>query len=655
MDSGNPGSPSGSLMAQQSKLLSAYAPFSLMPPGDVQALLLGAREVYFAPQEVIFKPGQAAPDHVYIVKQGQVTADAGQAGHASAFYYDAGQMFPVGAALAASAVHSRHTAVVDTFCWKVPAARLQEVAARSVPLAEALTQESRMLLQLSRKALQTALSSEVFSHFSMERPLSALGSKQPLSCLPGTLLGEALRSMQSRRVGSIVVCDEAGRCQGIFTLKDVIGKVVLPQVALDAPISSVMTSPVHTLLATDTVEDAALLMARHGVRHVPVVDSREDGRLLNIVSERDLYALQRLTLNQVSTAARNAADVEQMRKVAQDIRLLARNLVSQGVQAKSLTHLISHLNDVLTERLVALMLQRHGLPLDGLCWLSFGSEGRSEQTIATDQDNGLIFVPPDDASGLEAQRQRWMAFARDVNEALDACGYPLCKGNIMASNPECCLTLQEWQSRFDRWIHHGSPEDLLRANIYFDLRALAGNTGLGAALRAHVGANANTVPRFLHLMAQDMLQRSVPLSWLGHIETSTQEGREVIDLKLQGTAIYVDAARLRSLSLGVSACNTRERFEACARVAGKDPKTAQGRAEAFEYLQMLRLRVQMAQVDASGSGAVQVASQAVAGLVPGQPNAIAVNELSDIDRKLLKESLRVARELQQEMRMDFGA
>ncbi|MFM2111351.1 MAG: hypothetical protein RLZZ271_11 [Pseudomonadota bacterium] len=632
--------PSLSLVDQQVQLLVRYTPFAQMRREDVLCLMRDAHEAYYAPGEAAYASGAEAPDHISIIKQGYVNASA-QEVSSTAFHYEPGQMFPLGAALSGTPVHVCYRAVTDVFCWNVPVGLLLEVAARSVPLAEALTQESRLLLQLSRKALQTALASEVFSHFSMERPLSELGSKSPLTCLSGDSLATALSAMQTRKVGSILVCDAHGRCEGIFTLKDVIGKVVMAGTRLDTPMSKVMSTPVHALSVTDTVEDAALLMARYGVRHVPVLSSLQDARVVNIISERDLYALQRLSLNQVSTAARSAADIPQMQLVARDIRILARNLVSQGVQAKSLTRLISHLNDVLTERLVHLMLERHGLSATQMCWLSFGSEGRTEQTIATDQDNGLVY------SG-EFGKQRWVDFARDVNQALDACGYPLCKGNIMASNPQCCLTLAEWQTRFDHWIEQGSPEDLLRANIFFDLRPLAGRKELGGALTKYIDDKAQTVPRFLHLLAQDMLSRSVPLNWLGNLETSTHDGHQIMDIKLQGTAVFVDAARLRALAMGVFSRNTRERFEQCALRSGKDMKIAQDRADAFEFLQMLRLRVQMAQLDveAGGSG--------VAGWVSGLPNAVDVDQLGDIDRKLLKMAMRSARELQQEMRMDFG-
>ena len=166
-------------------------------------------------------------------------------------------------------------------------------------------------------------------------------------------------------------------------------RVALAQPPMDTPIERLMTQPVHTLDAAQSVQDAVLLMSRHGLRHVPVT---EHGRVVAMVSERDLFALQRLSARRLGSRLREAADLQELVAAAPDIRRLARTLLAQGLSARSLTELVSHLNDLLTERVVQLAAQQHGLDLRRACWLAFGSEGRSEQTIATDQDNGLVFA-----------------------------------------------------------------------------------------------------------------------------------------------------------------------------------------------------------------------------------------------------------------------
>jgi CBS domain-containing protein len=226
-----------------------------------------------------------------------------------------------------------------------------------------------------------------------------------------------------------------------------------------------MSTDVKTLSVDDTAETAGLMMSQHHIRHLPVLRGKE---IVGIISERDLFSLQRLSLNNISSAIRGADDVASLKECANNIRKFARNLLGQGVQARQLTGLISHLNDVLTAQLITLFTKKHDLDLERFAWISLGSEGRSEQTIATDQDNALILLDSE-----VMNKERYLAFANEVNQALDQCGYPLCKGNIMASNPELCIGQQEWLHRFERWIEQGNPEDLLKASIFFDFRALA--------------------------------------------------------------------------------------------------------------------------------------------------------------------------------------
>ncbi len=620
-------SPSASLLANLRQELTRYTPFAEMAAADVDFFLAQSEQLYFAPGERLVEPASGVVSQIFFIRSGAVSGQRGLAElSGGAFQYETGEIFPISAAIARRAVTATYEATDDTFVLALPVAAMQTLAQVSLPFADFLNRRVLKFLDLSRQALQVAYSSQALAEQSLETPLGELARRTPVTCRPQTPLREALTEMHQRRIGSMLVTGARGEPLGILSREDILGKVVLPQVPLETPISAVMVAPVHHLSHEHTAEDAALLMSRHTIRHVPIT---RDGVVIGIVSERDLFAMQRLSLKHVSTSIRGAADVDTLKLVAQDIRRFARSLLSQGVQARQLTALISHLNDVLTERLLELKATQHGIELGRLCWLALGSEGRNEQTIATDQDNALIL--PDDIT--PAQRDAALVFARDVNEALDACGYPLCKGGIMAGNPACCLTLREWRERFSLWIEHGAPQDLLNASIYFDFRPLAGQMELAQTLRAEVNLAASRVPRFLKQMALNALTRTPPLSWVGGI-AADEEGR--IDLKLQGTAIFVDAARLYALSQGLSTTATRERLEAVGPVLGVTAAEYEAWVRGFEFMQMLRLQIQL---EGTASGE--------------QPNHIVVARLNDIDRRILKETFRVARSLQQRIQLDY--
>jgi CBS domain-containing protein len=137
-------------------------------------------------------------------------------------------------------------------------------------------------------------------------------------------------------------------------------------------------------------------------------------------------------------------------------------------------------------------------------------------------------------------------------------------------------------------------------------------------------------------MALNGLSQSAPLNWLGQIDTTRVEGLDTLDLKLQGTAIFVDIARLYALANGVVVTGTRERFESVGQLLGVPEPEHKAWVGGFEFLQMLRLRAQL-----EGTA------------VGGNANRIAVNHLNDIDRRILKETLRVLRMLQQRVKLDY--
>jgi CBS domain-containing protein len=625
-------SPSSNLLLNLRTELSRAPPFAQMSAAHVDALLAAATEVYYAPGETVLAPQDGVARHLLIVRSGAIT---GRRGEQVAFEIEAGEMFPVGAVLAQRAVTAIYTAEDDVFALLVPAQQVRELTTRSAPFADFLNGRVQKLLDDSRRALQASATSQTLAQQSLEAPLSSLPQRTPVTLPPDAGIAQALALMHERRIGSVLVVGDDGAALGILTRHDVIGRITLPQLPMDTPLARVMTAPVHTLTMAHTAHEAALAMSRHGCRHVPVTEVGSS-RVVSIVSERDLFALQRLSLKQVSTAIRAARDVDTLRHLADDVRGFARNLTAQGLGARALTELISYLNDLVTERLVVLIAQDEGLDLDHACWLAFGSEGRGEQTVATDQDNGLVF----DSDEPERDRPRWLAFARRVNEALDACGYPLCKGNVMASNPQCCLTGPEWQQRFVAWMEQGAPQDLLNASIYFDLRPVAGRAELAAPLRALITERAQRLPRFMKQMADNALQRRPPLNWRGGIDATERDGRRVLDLKLQGTAIYVDVARLFALAHGVASHGTRERLIESAQRMNVPAQEGQAWAAGFEMLQTMRLQVQLQ----GGSGAG----------VPGDnPNLIDLGALNQIDRRVLKETLRVARELQQRLELDY--
>jgi CBS domain-containing protein len=469
----------------------------------------------------------------------------------------------------------------------------------------------------------------------MDRPLSAVIRRPPVTCRPSDSIESVLRTMGAEALGSLIVTGDAREPLGIFTLHDLLSRVALPRKDLAEPISSVM-SPVRVELAsTATAYDAALAMVRQGVRHVIVVDG---GKLTGIVSEKDLFDIQRLSLRQLSNEIKDAPDVEALAVLAGEVRRLAQSRLVEGVSSEHLTLLISSLNDLLTQRVLELEFAGRDLRGIAVCWIALGSEGRLEQTLSTDQDNGLIFELPGGLTAAAA-REILLPIARRANTSLAACGFPLCPGEIMAGNARWCLSAEEWRREFAHWIDSGNPEALLHGSIFFDFRALYGENRLASELRDWLTKKAAANFRFLHQMAENALHNGPPLGLVRDFQVeSAGEHKGTLDLKINGTTIFVDAARIFALATGGAATSTAERLRAAAGVLTLPPEEVEAWIGAFYHLLSLRLRCQQRIRCPVGSG-----------------NRVNPARLDRLERSILKESLRQAKNVQSRLAADYLA
>jgi CBS domain-containing protein len=627
--------PAPSLVARLRQSLAPHEPFASMRDEDLDVLLLNACVRYFMDGDVVLAPSTQRPSHAFVVRQGLVVTRAPN-GSAPAWERGVGEMFPLSALLEQRGVTHVYSARGDTFLIAFPVATFDALLQRSAAFADFCRRRVAQLVDLSHTRLQGEFAAAVTESAHPSTALADIVRGAPVTGRESMPIGEALRLMESRRIGSIVMVDAGERPLGIFTRQDVVGRVVLPQVALDTPLSSLTTRPVVTLPRESTASEAALEMTRRGIRHIVVVDAT--GRTSGVVSERDLFALQRLSVREIASALRRAPDVDALVQHGADIRALSHSLVAQGVASDALTRMISSLNDQLLQRLIEVVAPAHALDGIRYCWIGMGSEGRSEQTIATDQDNGIVFQASGDEDALRA---RLLPFARDVNQALDAIGYPLCKGGVMAMNERWCASLDEWQRAFRGWIERGDPQSLLDAAIFFDFRSLYGDATLAHTLRHDVAMRAKATPRFLKQMADNALMRRPPLNWFGEVSGVDVGGlRDAIDLKLSGTALFVDAARILALSSGVTETSTASRLTGVGTALGILASETRAWVASFEYLQLLRLRTQYRRA----SGALAASAN---------PNAVPLDDLSTLDQRIVKEAMREARRLQQRLELDY--
>jgi CBS domain-containing protein len=609
-----------------------HAPFSRMDEQAFAFLIPRLKLAYFAKDSMIVDRNAEFPPLV-IIQSGAVASQTAGLDTLPDRVLTPGECFPVGALAAGGRPTRSYRAVEDVFAYLLAVDDFQALRRLSPPFEAYCTEAVTVLAQQSLAELQRHYSQIAADQHSLTRPLGELLPRAPVTCSSDTPLGEAIARMREHGVRSVIVVGPAGEAAGIFTLNDLRDRVVLQQLPLSTPVGDVATTNPLTLPAHATAADAIQQMAASGFHQVIVTDH---GRVAGIVSERDLFALQRVSLRQVHHSIRSARSIAALAHVAGDIRNLTANLLAQGVGAEPLTRTIAALNDALTRQVLTLVLQDHPLAGMNWCWLALGSEGRGEQTLATDQDNALIFAGDANLAETLRTRHELLGFAREANEALDRLGFPLCKGGIMAGNPQWCLTADEWRARFTTWLAEPTPEALLNANIFFDFRPLAGDAALADALRDWLLARTQDNKLFLRLMVANALEAEPPLGLIRAFVVDDEPPHEgTLDLKTRGTRLFVDAGRVLALALGIGETGTADRLRRAGDKLGVERRHVDATVEAFHFLQVLRLRTQ----ERGAAAAV---------------NRIDPYALNEVDQRMLKEAFRQARKLQQRLKETYS-
>jgi CBS domain-containing protein len=466
-------------------------------------------------------------------------------------------------------------------------------------------------------------------------------ARAPVSCSATTAVAEVARLMSEERVGSVIVMDADGRPAGIVTDRDLRRKVVAAERdPRTTRADAVMSTPLITTVPAAYAFDALVAMTRSDIHHLAVV---EEARLVGVVSSHDVLRWESTHPVVLSREIGAASSLAVLQAVAARTTVLVRRLVEHGAAALDVALLVAELNDRMVSRALdfttaALTAAGAGAPPLPYCWLLFGSEARREQTLRTDQDNGLVYADPP-AEVRAAAEVYFARFAAEAIRSLVAIGFPRCSADVMASNPRWCQPLSAWEIRFRRWIDHPSPQELLEASIFFDVRPVAGAVALADTLGGVVRADAPKSRVFLGLLAHDVVSRRVPLTIFGNIATlGSGPHRGRVDVKGAGCLQLVGAARVAALELGLPETNTVDRIRAAAAHGLYTPEEATEIGDAYQHLLRLRLVHQLARL-ADGAEA---------------DNYVDPARLSHADALLFRDALKTVERVQAGLRARFS-
>lgn len=391
---------------------------------------------------------------------------------------------------------------------------------------------------------------------------------------------QAAQLMTEKRVSSLLV-EQDERLTGILTDRDLRTRVLAANLPATTPVQQVMTPKPHTIDKHAYLFEAVQLMSRFNIHHLPVL---EQGLSFSMITATDIIRSQQDHPVYLIGEIHRQASIDGLEQCALQINNLALVMGKQQVPAHEAGHIITTITDALTQRLIKLAQQELGPAPCVFSWLCFGSQARMDQSINADQDNALLLEK--EPSGIVGDY--FAKLADFVCQGLARCGIKLCPGNIMASNPELRMSLKGWSGKFAKWISSPSPDAILKASIFFDMRVVEGSKGLFNALQQDILARTNHA-LFLMQLTQTSLQRTAPLSFLRNfILEHDGKQKKGLDLKKRGISLITDIVRVYALANGITEVNTRQRLQQLAATGVIDSKESQNLSDAFDVLAQLR-------------------------------------------------------------------
>jgi CBS domain-containing protein len=371
---------------------------------------------------------------------------------------------------------------------------------------------------------------------------------------------------------------------------------------------------VLTLPGDTPVHSALLTMLEEGIHHLPVTDGSD---ILGVVSATDLLRHQSRNPLYLMRQLEQLESPEALAGYGAHAAAMVERLFDGGLKVGQIGRIFSSLSDALVRRLLRLAEKDLGPPPCPYAWLVFGSEGRMEQALLTDQDNALCYE--EDFPGA---KEYFAQLAERVVGDLITAGFPPCPGGCMATNWN--KSLDAWEEQVASWIRTPTPDNLMVSSIFFDFRAVAGTLSMERVERIIEDARDNQL--FMAHLARVSLRFKPPLGLFRRI--MTEDGQ--VDLKKRGIASLVAAARVYALEAGTRRRPTRERIEFAmeAGVLGED--VGRGLIETYRFLLQLRLKEQLDRVRAGEE----------------PTNRIRLARLSSLEQRHLKDAFQAIREMQ---------
>ncbi|MFV0574025.1 MAG: DUF294 nucleotidyltransferase-like domain-containing protein [Vibrio sp.] len=534
---------------------------------------------------------------------------------------DEGDIFGQMGLLMKGKVRLPATAIEDTLLYCIPETIFHELCDTEETFADFVEVENNA-------RLRQAISENKNANDLTTSKVKTLLSREAFTLDRTESIQTAAKLMADENTSALIITDASIQLDeehetqvvGIVTERDLCTRVLAQGLDSATAINEVMSHELITLDHNAYVYEALLAMLRCNVHHLPIFKNKQP---IGIIEVSDIIRYESQNSLLLVSQIFQQQSIEELEQLSEQVKDCFVRLVNEDANSHMVGSAMAVIGRSFKQRILELAEEQFGKPPIPYCFLALGSMARDEQLIVTDQDNAIIL---DNSYDAKLHGKYFEQLAEFTCQALARCGYHLCTGDIMATNPMWRMTRTEWEECFADWIDNPNPKALLNSSIFFDLDGVHGKTKWAESLNGFIVRRARKNNKFLACLARNAIGRTPPLGFFkGFVMEKDGQHRNSINLKRRGTAPLADLIRVHALAVGSRSQNSFERLDDIIE-AGILPK---GRAEdlqdAMEYISMVRIKHQAMDVESN--------------MEPD--NNIEPENMSDFDRRNLKDAFQI--------------
>lgn len=412
-------------------------------------------------------------------------------------------------------------------------------------------------LESFKKLQETRDSLKKVEAFPYRENLRSIMDPDVYTCTPLCTLRKVIKDMAAREISSVIIIDHEKQPVGILTERDITKRVIADEhVDLDStPIAKVMTSDPLTLHPDNSIYRALSVLSDSHVKHLPLI---EDGKIVGIVSMRQLLKLRYPEPLTLIEGIHDAQNVETLKKIKDRLPRMAQERLESGRSAYDVVAMISLINRDIHRRALDLAAKGLGDPPVPYCLYVTGSHGRLENLLTPDQDHGLIIA---DSEQDYQYDQYFIDLGVRFSDYLDQIGYVYCPGYLMSSNPLWRKSLSEWKLQINYWFEAQVRELGRYVTVLFDASAISGEVDLFNELKDYAFTALGRHHEIFRVLHEEEGAHRVPLRLLGGFVTDKSGVHKgELDVKKSGLIFVVETIRILALQHNIRETATLKRI-----------------------------------------------------------------------------------------------